>query len=299
MFKLICASRVAYKMRLAKYLFIFLVCCLTISCGLVKTAYNNAPALVIWQLDDYFDFTKAQNLIIKPSLQRLHNWHRQNQLPSYVTLLQDIQVSLANDQVSANQVCEKVKAIKLSIHTLQVESIPIITEIAPLLSDKQLNYFQKKLEQRAEKWKSDWWQETKEEQFAVRLEKAEDFAEKVYGNLNDTQLNVLKQSLAEAPINPAIGYTEIQRRNNDAFQILSELQKQSLTADEKQQLVKAGFDRLLTSPNQAYQTHANNLTNYTCATIANLHASTNSKQKLHAKNWINDYIAQFTDLQTK
>ena len=286
-------------MRFTKTVSILFLSCLIISCGLVKTAYNNAPALTIWWLDDYFNFTNSQNIALKPALQRLHTWHRQNQLPSYITLLQSAQTSLTNEQISANEVCKKMDAIKLSIHTLQIESIPIIIEMAPLLSDKQLQFFQKKLVERAEKWKDEWWQETKEEQLAARLEKAQDFAEKMYGDLNDAQLNVLKQSFAQAAINPAISYKEIQRRNDDAFKILDALQKQALNLDEKTQLIKAGFDRIQKSPDQAYQTYADKLTNHTCETIANMHASTTPKQKLHAKNWLQDYIEQLTALQTK
>lgn len=286
-------------MRLAKCLVIILICSLISSCSLVKTTYNNAPTLVIWWLDDYFNFTQTQNLTLKPALEKLHNWHRQTQLPVYISLLQDMQVSLANEQISANDACEKINAIKLSIHTVQLESIPIIIEMAPLLSDKQLKRFQQKLDKRSEKWKAEWWQKSKQEQLAVRLEKTEDFAQKVYGNLSDEQLKQLKQRLALSNINPEISYTEILRRNDDAFTILSALQNQSLSVEEKSQLVKAGFNRLQKSPNQIYQNYADELTKHTCETIANLHASSNEKQKLHAKNWLQDYIVQLTALQIK
>ena len=286
-------------MYLKKYLLVAFFSCLIISCSLVKTGYNNAPTLTIWWLNDYFNFTQAQNLALKTSLQNLHNWHRQNQLPTYITLLQDMQTSFAKDQISAAEACEKIDAIKLSIRTMQIESIPIIVEIAPLLSDKQLQRFQQKLEKRSEKWKAEWWQESKQEQLKARLEKTEDFAEKVYGRLSDTQLIELKQWLTQADINPEISYKEILRRNDDAFKILTELQNSALSLDEKSQLVKAGFDRIQKSPNPTYQTYADNLANHTCEIIADLHASTSAKQKLHAKNWLQDYIVQLTALQIK
>ena len=286
-------------MRLAKCLVIILISSLISSCSLVKTTYNSAPTLVIWWLDDYFSFNQAQNLTLKPALEKLHNWHRQSQLPTYITLLQDMQTSFAKDQISAAEACEKIDAIKLSIRTMQIESIPIIVEIAPLLSDKQLQRFHQKLDKRSEKWKAVWWQISKQEQLAVRLEKTEDFAQKVYVNLSDEQLNQLKQMLNEANINPEISYNEILRRNGDAFTILTALQNQSLSVEEKSQLVKAGFDRLQKSPNQEYQNYADELTKYSCETVANLHASTNKKQKLHAKNWLQDYIVQLIALQIK
>ena len=294
-------------MRLAKNLLIFFLSCLILSCSLIKTAYNNAPELVIWWLDDYFDFTPAQNLVLKPALKNLHNWHRQSQLPIYITLLQDMQQSLASDQISATEACEKIDAIKLSIHTLQIESIPIIIEMAPLLSDKQLKNFQQQLVKRTQKWKEEWWQDSKQEQLKVRLEKTQEFAEKMYGDLSDAQLTLLKQKLKQTNINPAISYAEIERRNDDAFTILKALQTKSstealtqiLSKDDKTQLIKAGFARIQKSPNQEYQTYADNLTKHTCETIANLHASTTAKQKLHAKNWLQDYINQITVLQTR
>jgi hypothetical protein len=286
-------------MRLAKHLLILLVCSLIISCSLVKTSYNNAPALVVWWLDNYFNFTPAQNLVLKPALERLHHWHRQHQLPHYVTLLQVAQTSLASEGLTANDACKQLNAIKLSMHALQTESIPIIVEMAPLLSDAQMARFQKKLDERSEEWKSDWWQETREEQLAVRLEKTEDFAKKVYGDLDEAQLNLLKQRVAQANINPEIRYKEILRRNQDAYQIVSELKNQSLSRDEKSQLVKAGFDRIHNSPNQAYQAHADAQAQHTCQTIADLHARTSAQQKLHAKNWINDYLVQLAALLVK
>jgi Family of unknown function (DUF6279) len=285
-------------MRLKKHLLIVFLSCFIISCSLIKTGYNNAPTLVLWWLDDYFSFSQSQNLALKPSLQKLHNWHRQNQLSSYITQLQDMQTSLAKEQISAAEACQKIDAIKQSIHVLQVESIPIIIEMAPLLSSQQLNRFQSKLQERTKKWKADWWQETKAEQLAIRLEKTEDFAEKMYGDLSDTQLMLLKQRLEQAAINPAISYKEIQRRNEDAFKILSALQNQPLSLEEKSLLVKNGFDRIQKSPNQDYQTYADKLSNHTCETIENLHASTTPKQKLHAKNWLQDYINQINALIT-
>ncbi|MES2661661.1 MAG: DUF6279 family lipoprotein [Pseudomonadota bacterium] len=286
-------------MRLIKYLLIFLSACLIISCGLVKTAYNNAPALTAWWLDDYFDFTAAQNAKLKPALQDLHDWHRKNELPHYVALLNEIQSDFSQDKLTADKTCQRIDAIKSNAHALQVKAIPIIVEMAGTLSDKQLQYFQEKLEKRTEKWKADWWQENTEDQLNVRLEKSKDFAQKVYGDLSESQINLLKQSLAQSHANPAISYAEILRRNEDAFNILKALQNPALSVEEKSQLVNAGFERMQKSPNQAYEIYESKITQQSCETIASLHATTDAKQKLHAKNWLSDYIAQLNNLHIK
>ncbi|MDP8566925.1 DUF6279 family lipoprotein [Methylophilus aquaticus] len=269
-----------------------------ISCSLVKTAYNNAPALIAWRLDDYFNFSEAQKAKLKPALQELHAWHRKNELPRYVSLLNQISDDLSHD-LSAQTACQRIESIKSNAQTLQTNMIPIIVDVADTLSDKQLQHLQKKLEKRNQEWKDEWWQETTEEQREVRLEKSTDFAEKVYGDLNEKQINMLKQSIAKHGIDPAMIYAEILRRDEDALTILKTLRNPASSNEEKSQLVRAGFERMQNSPNVAYQTYIEKVTQLTCETIASLHATTSAKQRRHAQQWVEDYKTQFTQLQSK
>lgn len=285
-------------MRLIQCSFMLLLTGLMSSCGFVQTAYNKAPQALSWWLDDYFDFTQSQQSALNPALNRLHDWHRQNQLPLYVATLKDLQSSVSKTQVSTGEVCEKTENVKALFGELQLASIPIIVDIAPLLSDKQLQYFQTKLDKRAQKWKSEWWQEAPDAQIEVRLEKIESFSEKLYGDLSESQQTLLKQSLTKAPINPALSYAEILRRNTDAYDIIYALNKQPISTENKANLVKAGFDRLKKSPNPAYQAYANQINQRTCEIIADLHNSTNAKQKQHANDWLEGYIKDFTHLST-
>lgn len=284
-------------MQIIKHIFILALAFSTLSCSLVKTAYNNAPVLIAWRLDDYFNFNEAQKAKLKPALQELHAWHRKNELPRYVALLNEINADL-NHEVTAETVCQRMEAIKANAQALQTRFIPIIVELGPTLSDKQLQHLQKKLEKRNQEWKEEWWQETVEEQQEARLDKSKDFAEKVYGDINEKQINILKQSIASNS-DPALIYAEILRRDEDALNILKAIQNPAASTEEKTQLVRAGFERMQHSPNQAYQAHIDKITQQTCATIASLQANSTAKQRLHAQHWVEDYKAQFTTLQSK
>lgn len=285
-------------MRIIKYFLILPLAVSLISCSLVKTAYNNAPALVAWRLNDYFDFTDAQKAKLKPALHELHAWHRKNELPRYVSLLNEIHADL-NYDVSAATACQRIESIKSHVQTLQTQITPIIVDVAATLSDKQLQHLQKRLEKRNREWKDEWWQDTAEEQREVRLEKSKEFAEKVYGDLNEKQINLLKQVIAKSDIDPAIIYAEILRRDEDTLAILKALRNPASSYEEKSQLVRAGFERMQTSPNAAYQTHIDTVTQLTCETIASLQATTTAKQRLHAQQWVDDYKTQFTQLQSQ
>ena len=302
-------------MRLFKTIFIIFFCYLISSCSFIKTGYNNAPKLTIWWLNDYFNLTPTQTHTLEPVLNNLHNWHRQQQLPEIITLLNSMQTIFASDNVTADAVCKQVQAFKSSIYTLQIETIPIIIKLAPTLSHQQIARFLIKLDKRAEKWKSQWWQESEREQLAARFDKAEDLAEKVYGDLSNDQLTLLKTQLAQANFNPATSFNEILRRNTDAVTILKALQNESKSTEHtndsdilqfagqsqeiKAKIVQAGFDRMQKSPEIAYFQYTKKMAEHSCETIANLHATTSIEQKLHAKKWLENYIVQLSALQTK
>lgn len=283
-------------MRATQLIVIFLLTISIASCSLVKTAYNNAPEAMHWWLDGYFDFTESQSKKLKPALHALHDWHRKTQLPLYVELLQKTQSHLSKEEIESSTVCETMKSMQDLMQNIQLESSSTIVEIAPLLSDKQLIYFQKMLQKRTAKWKSEWLQETQEEQIEARLEKTMDYAEKIYGNLNKNQKNMLKQKLLASNYKAEISYTEILRRNEDALQIVTSLKQGNLDQEQKQTLVKQGFERLRNSPNPMYQNYANQVKQYSCEMIADLHATTDIKQKQHAKAWLESFITAFESL---
>jgi hypothetical protein len=283
-------------MRITQLIVIFLLAIGIVSCSLVKTAYNNAPEAMHWWLDDYFDFTESQNEKLKPALHTLHDWHRQTQLPLYVEMLQNIQSHLSKDEIESSTVCETMKSMQDIMQNIQLETSSTIVEIAPMLSDKQLSHFQKMLQKRTLKWKSEWLQETQEEQIEARLEKTIDYAERVYGNLNESQKNMLKQKLLASNYKAEISYTEILRRNEDALQIVTSLKRENLDLEKKQSLVKQGFERLRNSPNPVYKNYENQVKQGNCEMIADLHATTDLKQKQHAKAWLESFITAFKSL---
>lgn len=283
-------------MRTTQFIVIYLLAITIVSCSLVKTAYNNAPEAMHWWLDDYFDFTAAQNKKLKPALHALHDWHRQTQLPLYVELLQNIQSDLSKEAIEPSAVCKNMQTMQDMMQNIQLETTATVVEIAPLLSNQQLSYFQKKLEKRTFKWKSEWLQETREEQIEARLEKTIDYAEKVYGNLNKTQKNMLKENLLASNFKAETSYAEILRRNEDALQIVTLLKQENLDNEQKKTLVRQGFEQLRNSPNPDYQSHANQVKQDSCEMIADLHATTDIKQKQHAKAWLENFITVFKSL---
>ena len=52
-------------------------------CSLPQLAYNNADSVLRFKLYSYLDPTQEQDVMMSSAIQRLHVWHRRNELPHY------------------------------------------------------------------------------------------------------------------------------------------------------------------------------------------------------------------------
>jgi len=56
-------------------------------CSLVRIGYAQLDTIAVWTADDYFDLDTAQRQDFLRRFDRLHEWHRYEQLPEYITFL--------------------------------------------------------------------------------------------------------------------------------------------------------------------------------------------------------------------
>jgi len=69
-------------------------------CSAVKLGYNNAPEITYWWLDSYLDFGDSQPAKVRGDLIAMQAWHRQTELPAWVSTLETMQ-GLAPGNVTA------------------------------------------------------------------------------------------------------------------------------------------------------------------------------------------------------
>jgi hypothetical protein len=85
-------------------------------CSTVRLAYNQAPLVMDWYLNDYVDFNAAQKPALKTALEQVHVWHRQTQLPAYIDSLQKMQRQIAEPLTPA-RVCDFYEEIQEHVLT--------------------------------------------------------------------------------------------------------------------------------------------------------------------------------------
>ena len=63
-------------------------------CSLLRLGYGHLDTIAAWKADDYFDLDHQQKDEFTRRFARLHEWHRQEQLPEYAAFLRDIRSRL-------------------------------------------------------------------------------------------------------------------------------------------------------------------------------------------------------------
>ena len=71
-----------------------LMLCLISGCSATQFIYNRVDIVIRWYLDDYVSLSRDQQAQFDERLDDLLSWHRQEELPSYVTLLDETLVIL-------------------------------------------------------------------------------------------------------------------------------------------------------------------------------------------------------------
>lgn len=74
--------------RVVKRIFILAACLAALSgCSMLRLGYNHLDIIAAWTADDYFDLEPAQRQEFLKRFDRLHEWHRYEQLPEYAAFL--------------------------------------------------------------------------------------------------------------------------------------------------------------------------------------------------------------------
>ena len=259
-------------------------------CSAVKLGYNNAPEIGYWWLDGYLDFNPAQSLKLRADLSALQAWHRQHELPAYVSTLEKLQ-RLTPANVSPAQLCEVYTEVKPRFQALIDQTEPTVVALSLTMPPEQIDYLKHQLEKRSDKWRAEWMDGTPAERSGRRVKQLVDWAELLYGRLEEPQLALLRASVSSSVFDASVSYKESQRRHQDALNTLRQLQPGLPGVARAKAEVHALLSRAVDSPDAAYRSYMANLTQENCKTLAQLHNSTTPAQRVKVFETLKDYEA--------
>ncbi|HZV99833.1 MAG TPA: DUF6279 family lipoprotein [Methylophilaceae bacterium] len=277
--------------RFLQSLCIVLLFCLQ-GCSAINLTYNQAPPLIVWWLDDYFDLNPVQKSALKSELASLHAWHRSNELPLYAEMLDHLKTISAGD-LRQDQVCAAVDQIRNRTKVFYVHAEPVMVSLAAGLTEQQFDTLQQRYAKKNKEWREEWVEGSAQDLEDYRVKRATQRLEAFYGGLTSQQEKILRSNIAASKFNPEISYVELLRRQQDTFQVLQSINANKNDPAKSGMLAHEYFERLASPPSPQYRKYVDMLTFYTCKTVAEIHNSASTKQRARLATKLEDYSNEF------
>lgn len=265
------------------------------ACSAVKIAYNQATELAFWQLDGYFDFNGMQTPKVREELARIHQWHRQTQLPGYIEALEKWQPVLAGD-IDEAQACAIVDEVRNKLQAISDHAVPVAGSLVGTLQPEQLEALKRKFSKLNAEYRNDFVEGKPAALIEKRLKKAVSRAEMLYGSLDEAQVSVLRRRITQSVFDADMSLNEYRRRQRDALQSLALLINGQSSPQQASPVMQGYFERVANSPDPAYRSYQQRLTRDSCKTFAALHNSTTAPQRAKAMQTLQSYAKDFSIL---
>jgi len=265
------------------------------ACSAVKLAYNNLPEVSYWWLDGYFDFDSTQTPKVRDELAQLLAWHRQNELPKVITLLQEAQ-GLAPGEVTPAQACKFADSIRERLLAAVERAEPATTDLALTLSESQLQQLERKYAKLNNDYRKDWLDRTpaqvQEKRYDQFLDRMEDF----YGRLTAEQRDLLKQQVAQSVFNPQLADAERRKRQQEALAMLRGFATKKRSPAEARAALHAYLLRIAEPPPGPWRDQQQALLEEGCRNLAALHNGTSTSQRDQAVRRLQAYQSDLRQL---
>jgi hypothetical protein len=172
-------------MAVKKLVQILLICCLVAGCT-VSFTYNQLDWLIPWYVESYVDLTKDQKRSLKEQLQPFLAWHREEELRSYVEILDEIEMAM-DSPVTGAQVRAWIDEIVSAAERTEFSMVQLGLEFGDQLSDAQMQEFVDSLWERQRDFEEEYLERTDEEYVEDNADELANFLRKLLGKLSGDQ----------------------------------------------------------------------------------------------------------------
>ncbi|CAG0960927.1 hypothetical protein MTYP_00724 [Methylophilaceae bacterium] len=267
------------------------------ACSAVRLSYNNAQEIMYWWLNSYVHFTAAQKPAIREELHTLHTWHRFQEIPVYIQLLELMQ-SMAGSDIKSEQACNVIEDIRHRYRVMSMQFEPIIERLAPTLEPEQIDHIKKHFEKNNRKWREEWLDGAQAERNERRVKQTIKRAEKFYGRLSPQQREIIRDNIQHSAFNPETSYAHRLQLQEDALLRLNRIVRQNLADADIKLEIAAYFDQFHGGEDTAYKIYLDKMTHDACESFARLHNATSTEQRQKAAEKLGNYLADLRALKS-
>jgi len=247
-------------------------------CSTVKLGYNSLPEIAYWWLDGYVDFSEAQAPRVREDLARLQQWHREQELPRFIALLQKMEQAAPAD-VTPAQVCAFGDAIRERLALVAAQAEPALTTTAMGMTPGQLQHLERKYRGNNADYRKDWLDLAPAERRDKRFKQSLERSEMVYGRLDDAQRALLRRQQEQSAFDPQRNLVQRQRRQDDALQTLRRMAAPGVSQTQARELLRGYLQRAQEPPDAQARQEQEQLIEEACRNIAAIHNSATPAQR--------------------
>ncbi|MGM9426990.1 DUF6279 family lipoprotein [Hydrogenophaga sp. MI9] len=278
-----------YLRIIARGLVLALMLQLLSACSALRLAYGQGASLAYWWIDGYADLNEVQTVQMRRDIDGFFAWHRGTELPYYITRLQQWQ-QLATAESSTDLVCAQFDVLRAAYLRVIDRSLEPMARLAMTMTSAQLQHLQRKYAKNNQEFERDYIRVSAEERIDHLMGKALDRYEPVYGNLNDTQLKLLRERIRQSPFDAVRVNAERLRRQADLIRTLRELQAdRTTTVATATTALRRWHDRVMQSPIPGFAAYSDGLVRNGCEQFAAIHNTTTPEQRAHAVQVLRGY----------
>ena len=265
------------------------------ACIGVKFTYNNLDWFIPWYLDDFLVLDKEQEKRFDSELLLLWNWHRQNELPEYSKLLNEIITDLDKQQLSIEKLAYYSTEAEIFYKRVILKSLEQSFVIIASLTDQQLTDLFDSISENDQDFIEYAAETDREERIKKRQHSITKAFKKWLGKLSTSQKQLIKQWSLEAETTMEY-HIEYVKRSRKAFKrALLIRNDQSQSQQLLQQLVT--MPELLRSDEYNKTIERNNL-RFRLLLLDTL-KSLSQKQQQHLRKKILKYSEDFSALSVE
>ena len=268
------------------------------ACSAIKLAYNNGHEVAWWWLTDYVDVQGDDKATLRQAVHQLHEWHRRDQLPSYVEMLRSWQGQMSGE-LSGEQMCRMVDDVMQRATALagavQVLEPPALQVLARL-NARQIAEMERQFAKSNRKFREKYVDVTPRELLDNRVESGMGRAERFYGSLGRPQEQALRSAMMAAPWDTREAYEWRLRRQQDIVQTLRQLAQSQAGTDQTRAALRSLLLRQIDPQEPAERSRMLGLRQQSCQVLAQLHASTTPAQRAKAQDTLRGYATDLASL---
>jgi hypothetical protein len=176
-------------------------------CSSTTFIYNRLDGIIPWYLDDYVELDDAQERQLDGLLAEFLAWHRRQELPRYVALLDRISADL-DRSVSTEQITAIYAEMERAWLRLQDASLDWLLTLGESLSEAQVRQFLAYLQDKQEEFEQEYLERSDREFREDSYEALEDSLQDYLGRLSTEQRGRLRAASLDLQRSDAVWLQE-------------------------------------------------------------------------------------------